>query len=137
MGTLIYDIETLEFTNMIVGDFSKRNFQVWAASPSLARLVLRSPGTLEGRLNIDICFRGVAYLEIPWHLDGPVISKPELAAVDDCNAKAVAKMRGSNLYVLSHSGSTSFVVAGQIIVNENSLEIFDVPFSTPQRDGPY
>ena len=60
-------------TEMLVG----RSFQVWDYSPSLSRLLIRSPRRNDAELNVDIIFMGVDYINLRTMLGEISISTEE------------------------------------------------------------
>jgi hypothetical protein len=122
---------------MNVYTFHDRKFQIWAATSSLARLVLRSPKDGKNAANLDVCFTGVKYLGVPWYMDGLSIEKFENSNFPDNQAAIYARKYSSCLFGLTISGEVFYVVAGKITVDYNELDTSAVPFSMPHTDGNY
>ena len=107
--------------------YPDRKFQVWDASPSFQRLLLRSPKTeaREWKENIDIIFFGVKHLDIPFMFNGI-----EIEDVTESDKHGYVKPLGSEdkIFVLKNQDGQGIIVASQLKILSNKGDIFGSPF---------
>ncbi len=109
--------------------FPGRLFQLWAHHVSHQRLLIRSPQGPDAKRNIDLRFYGVGYLSVPTSFRGITLTDATLAEVD-----VVRKEHGELLlqerrvYVLASAGKRFIVVAADVVVEENDMDMFGNPF---------
>jgi hypothetical protein len=109
---------------------SNRIFQVWDASSSFSRIMLRSPKNVTDNyhMNIDIVFWGVKYINIPW-----VIRGFSLVNTEDNDSMVIEKYMGytidkDNIYTIISQNMRYYVVATKYIITENDIDIFEGGF---------
>jgi hypothetical protein len=109
-------------------DFKDRQFQVWAYSVSMARLLLRSTKTETSLSRIDVLFQNVKAMSLPTTMDGLVVSD---ACSNDKLRKRVMAELGSvqlcndNLYCIQMKSTVGYVVASLVVVQEDEREFFE------------
>ena len=120
-------------------DFDLRKFQVWSATPSFARLLLRSPMNQDEGIdhNIDVCFQGVTYVDIPWYFTSLKLKEVTDISTLNSRVKNSISLNSSRPFLLVVDTEQYFVVANRVTIDRNQLDIFEVPFSTPHNEGRY
>jgi hypothetical protein len=94
-----------------------RRFQLWDYSPSLSRLLIRSPKQNEVQFNIDLLFWGVKYLSIKTNLKEISIEVEQ--GGDDALKKFLIRS-GDELHIVQATGYEVFY---------SEMEIFDSPLN--------
>jgi hypothetical protein len=102
-----------------------RRFEVWEFRVSHEQLLLRSPPTGEQPRNIDLIFGGVDYVELPSKLGEIQVS--EVTETDLARVRAAHKpdVRPDYVRVLVSKGRRYLVVAADMRVEENDLDLFE------------
>lgn len=110
---------------------SAKIFQVWDALVSHAHFLLRSSYTDPDSGNIDIIFIGTSYLEIPTMLYGLEIAETLDSFLLDQFTKRTGKKfgigTGNKLFEIKSAGKEFYVIAGQVLIDTNTLETFESP----------
>jgi hypothetical protein len=94
-----------------------RRFQLWDYSPSLSRLLIRSPRRGDHQLNIDIVFLGVDYLSLR-----PIL-REIFIEVEDTPDKNTKK------FLIKSVDETYVVIASNCVVSYSDTDIFDSPLN--------
>ena len=111
-------------TNLIDG----RKFQLWEYKVSHGSVLIRSPSGPEISTNIDLVFRGVAFLSLPRHLGEIKFASPtELEMSYLVTTLGKEKLEGYKTWVLCSSISRFLVVGAYLEISENSADIFSSP----------
>lgn len=95
-----------------------KRFQLWDFSPSLNRLLLRSPRKSEDELNVDIIFHGVKQLNIPTMLENISIQSEEL---DD---------GAYSIFSIESKGTVYTIEAVGYSISNSNTDIFTSPLET-------
>ncbi len=125
----------------ILNEFiSEKSF--WISDARDSDLVLRSPGGMFNPINIDILFRAVLYMELPFSLTGIRITQPcdkkaiELEAKFG-NLRSVAdSFLGELVYVIESEGERYHIVASGAYVHINTLPSDRLPLWFYADNGP-
>lgn len=111
---------------IVVTEFkSKRSF--WISDARNSDLVLRSPGGMFNPINIDIIFRAVLYIEMPFSLTGIRVTQPcdqKALELEErfCKYRCVAdNYLGELVYAIESDGGRYHVVASTACVHVNTL----------------
>jgi|LakMenEpi03Aug12_release.lakeMendotaPanAssembly.Ray.scaffolds.fasta_scaffold131592_2 hypothetical protein len=95
---------------------SNRGFQLWEYRVSHQQLLIRSPSTPEIDTNVDLIFRGVAFLNAPTTFSGIKICKRSGGAYPSY---------GKSSFELHTEGRVFEIVALSCKVLEHELDIFE------------
>jgi hypothetical protein len=98
-----------------------RYFKLWDYVVSMNKLLIRSPKSGGGR-NLDLQFFGVKYMRLGSSLDGVTISE---SPTWPFNEPPPVELAGSVVFVLNTKYRTDLVVASEMIVQENDLDIME------------
>jgi hypothetical protein len=107
-------------------NFFGRKFQTWAYSVSHGWLILRSPSNEECASNIDIRFHGVEYFESARFLGQVEIAVPSQEDIINVSKKFGRELKKENIFSITADKRVFFIVAAGMIVEENSLDLFDL-----------
>ncbi len=108
--------------------FNNRQFQFWYYRVSHGELLVRSPRDRSHPLNIDVCFAGVEYVELPRLLPEMQVDEPCDDDLERLGRRFAKLIRRDNVTVLESLGQRYLVVAAAAKIVENELDIFDLPF---------
>lgn len=109
-------------------NMSNRIFQFWEYKVSHGSLLIRSPMKEEQQYNIDIKFFGVLYLSIPRHFKGITIVDANRKEEILIKKQIGQELNNSKIFVLESQNSRYLVVASQMKIDKNELDIFDSVF---------
>jgi hypothetical protein len=101
-------------------EYLDRYFQLWDYMVSMQKLLIRSPKRGDGK-NIDLKFYGVEYLRVGSAFDGLSVEESSSWPFED---PAPVGLADSKIYILETKYRTDVIVAVQMIVEENDLDIF-------------
>jgi hypothetical protein len=109
--------------------FHGREFQFWEYRVSHGQVLLRSPKSPTQKVNVDILFAGVEYVDLPRHL-------PDLE-IDDATegdiafaADRLGKLVDTKAITVVKTGSRRHVVVAVAVkVMESDMDIFESPLS--------
>ena len=117
---------------------SKRYFRFWEYAVAQSSLVIRSASSAKHRFNLDLVFRGVFYTQLIEMFDGLVVSldvpEVELKVLASRSGQATAADR--TFYRIESNQRVCYVGASSLIVEENTLELFETPPSVGDREYP-
>lgn len=114
-----------------------RKFKLWEYWVTHSQLLLRSPGDLrepadsQGRLNIDIEFVDVDYVELPtlmWEME---ILKPSPEDCQKASAAVSREVSAEHIFVIVSQGRRYMIVAGAMQISQNDLELMKTNFDRP------
>jgi hypothetical protein len=103
----------------------ERRFQIWAYSVSHSQLLLRSKKSTGHPTRVDIAFRGVVGMKLPWILESIRIETSTLEAIGDSAIQSL-DLFDKDLFACSAGSFSGWVVASAISMAEDEEE-FDVP----------
>lgn len=101
------------------------HFQVWNFTVSHDQLLIRKRHR-DKETNHDIYFTGVVYFELPSIFEEVAIEEPEEKDYVYIATRTTSEYK--NLYVLRIEGKKYYVAAAHMCNEENSLEIYEIPF---------
>ena len=108
-----------------------RDFQLWHYICSMGHALIRSPISPDHDTNIDLWFVGVKYLSMPRQLGEIELDEPTEDERDRLLG-IVGELGGYEHITVIVSGShRHFVVSSQSRIQENKLEIFELPYDGP------
>ena len=102
-----------------VRSFPDRDFKIWDYSVSHRQMVIRGLGPAEGSPNVDLHFRGVAFMRIPAIFRGLslVAATPEEIAEAQRSVE-LGRCDPETVHVLESAGHRYLVVAASLDVAE-------------------
>jgi hypothetical protein len=92
---------------------------------SHGQLLIRSPKSQTAAKNLDLIFRGVAFLTLPSVLRGIQITEPTRAEVEQYQGIVGPRCEPPAIHVLRSEDKRFWVAAASFEVRENDLEIFE------------
>ncbi|WP_334075545.1 MULTISPECIES: hypothetical protein [Paenibacillus] len=113
----------------MIQSFDSRDFKFWHYTISHGQLLIRSIKSASNATNIDIMFFDVDYVEIPRNLPN---LKIEEAGDDDVlyiKEKIHKSVKPENITILSSNDKRYLVVASIMKIDENELDMFELPFT--------
>lgn len=106
--------------------YRERQFQLWAFSVSMKRLLLRSTKTPTWQTRVDVLFRNVEGIELPTELAGLVVDvAPQQDWVPTAARLGVFLEEHLRVYAVSTSRQTGYVIAGLIWISEDQGEHYE------------
>ncbi|WP_342562776.1 hypothetical protein NST84_24855 [Paenibacillus sp. FSL R7-0345] len=106
-----------------------RVFKLWYYHISHGELLIRSIKSADHAKNIDIIFIDVTYIDLPRSLINLRIEEAEEGDVLYIRGKTGKDVEREKITVLSSDDKRYFVVAFRVKVDENELDMFELPFS--------
>lgn len=110
--------------------FSDRVFKFWHYHISHGELLIRSHKNASHDKNIDIMFFDVIYIELPRNLSNIKIEKATEEEILHVNQKMDKTIKPENITILVSNDKRYLIVASFMIVEENELDMFELPFDT-------
>ena len=107
--------------------FGDRKFQLWYYTVSHGELLIRSPKTPDNPKNIDIMFIDVIYSELPRYLYNLKIEETKSEDIIYLQERLNGPTKLGEVTVLSSNGKRYFVAASLIKIDENELDMFELP----------
>ncbi|TXK17707.1 hypothetical protein [Homoserinibacter sp. GY 40078] len=109
-----------------VMDVPKRQYQVWAYSVTMGRLLLRSNKSEAFATRVDILFQNVHAMKLLTALDPLVVAEADSLESEQILAETGLYPPKRKLVFLLRAGSfEGYVVAGVCFTNEDSGEYYD------------
>lgn len=108
---------------------TNRNFKFWYYRVSHGELLVRSPKDTSNKTNIDIVVTDVKYVDLPKLLPTLEIHEANEDDLIFLKSRIGEKLTKSKTIVLVSEGKRFYIVATFIKVQENELDIFDLPFT--------
>lgn len=108
-------------------NFQDRQFRLWYYQVSHCEAIIRSKKSNVDDMNIDIYFTGIDYMEVPWIFNGLLI---ESATEEDrlyLSQKLDKDVPIEKIVVLISEEKKFYVIAAQIKVMKNNLELMELP----------
>lgn len=105
-----------------------RLFQLWRYQVSHGCLLIRSPKDADHPRNVDIVFAGVDYVELPRLLPDLEIAEPTEADVLRAEELLGRAVRRESVVAILARGRRHIVVSAAVRVEDNEMELFEVPF---------
>ncbi|BDU22952.1 hypothetical protein [Dyella sp. GSA-30] len=106
---------------------SSRDFQLWSYTVSHGMLLIRSPGGA-GEGTIDLVFHGLKYISVPRYLIGLSVDEGEWNESQFNFIKSSKISEKDLVFTLSSDGSSYYIVAAGVKMNEHDRDIFWDPF---------
>ena len=116
----------------MLAEYPDRRFQFWFYRVSHGELLIRSAKEAPGTRNIDVMFVAVEYVDLPRVFDGLAIVPAAPADVARAEERVGHALDPARVVVLVTEGRRHYVIAAGCMVQENDLDLFELPFS----DGP-
>ena len=107
--------------------FGDRKFQLWYYTVSHGELLIRSPKTPDNPKNIDIMFIDVIYSELPRYLYNLKIEETKSEDIIYLQERLNGPTKLGEVTVLLSNGKRYFVAASLIKIDENELDMFELP----------
>lgn len=108
--------------------YAMRNFQVWLFRVGHGELLVRSPRDEVNSRNVDLVFVGVDYMDLPRVLSGVVVFATSLDDIRRAEERLGRPVDRSTIRVLETEGRRHLVVAAHFSIEENDLDLGEVPF---------
>jgi len=108
---------------------TKRNFKFWYYRVSHGELLVRSPKDSNNNTNLDIVVTDVKYVDLPKLLPNLEIHEANDDDMIYLKSRIGDKLEGNEIAVLVTEQKRFYIVATFIKIQENELDIFDLPFS--------
>lgn len=102
-----------------------RTFRLWDARVSHDQLLLRSPRDRNHARNVDIRFADVRYLDLPTMFDRVVIAVASGDDISRASERVGEPVPPERVFVFAIEGRRYLVVASDMIVEENDLDLFE------------
>lgn len=106
-----------------------RVFKLWYYHISHGELLIRSIKNADHARNIDIIFIDVTYIDLPRNLNNLRIEEAVEEDVLYIKEKTGKDVEREKIIILSSNDKRYFVVAFRVKVDENDLDMFELPFS--------
>lgn len=112
-------------------EINKLKFKMWYYTVSHGQLLLRSNGST----NIDIYFGDVIYIEIPTSMSDLTV-RETTKEDDEYIRKKIGKVNNTQkITVLLCENRKYYIVSSVMMIMENSLSAFELPFDIPNDMG--
>jgi hypothetical protein len=105
-----------------------REFEFWFYRVSHGELLLRSPKGHGSAVNVDLVFVGVEYVDLPRSLPELQLVEPTTDDVSRAAERLGREVPPKAVNVLTCLGRRYLVVGVLTEINENELELFELPF---------
>lgn len=109
-------------------EYSTRKFQLWLFRVGHGELLVRSPRDEVNPRNVDLVFVGVDYIDLPRVLSGVVVSAASPVDVRRAEERLGRTVDRLTVRVLVTEGRRHLVVAAYFNIEENELDLGEVPF---------
>ena len=100
---------------------SDRIFQLWSYKVSHGQLLIRSAKSQTEAKNLDLIFRGVAFITLPGVLRGVRIVEPTLEEVERHQRIVGTRYEPPTIYILVSEEKRHWVAAASFEIRENDL----------------
>jgi hypothetical protein len=105
-----------------------RVFQLWEYRVSHGMMLVRSPMSPTEKMNVDIMFAGVEYLDLPRFLRELEIDDPTDADIAFAIDRLGKPLKNKQVIVLKAGSKRYVVVAAGVKVVESDMGMFESPF---------
>ena len=106
-------------------------FKVWEYRVSHKQLLLRRPKATDLAKNLDVMFSNVQYMDLPSVLSDLEIEEPNQDDIAFAESRAGKAVKGNQVFVLKSNNRRHVIVAGDAVVRESSMGLFESPFTLP------
>jgi hypothetical protein len=106
-------------------------FKLWEYRVSHSQLLIRCPKLSASSKNIDVKFYNVEYVDLPSLFQEIAIDEPSQEEILFASRRLGRQVESQRVIVVRNGDQRHIVVAGAVVVSENSMEIFESPFALP------
>lgn len=113
----------------MIKSFEGREFKFWHYNISHGEVLIRSVKSNNNVKNVDIMFFDATYVELPRNLSNLKIQEAKDDDILYINEKVNRPVKHENITILLSNGKRYFVVASIVKIEENELDMFELPFN--------